>query len=267
MPHVPQPRRSFIAGLVGLPLMAPGLARAAPDGSLRRVLDAGVIRLGVQVEGTAAASLSTDGVLQGYLPELGRRIAAGLGIRPAFVQVPRGAMLDLLLANDFDLGLGGVIASTQAALRSLLSDPIMSFRLIALTPQGLLIRGPADLRGLRIAVLEGRSFAAAIQQTGLDDADIASVPNWETAVEALSLGSFHGAIVPEHHATEILRATPHLTRRFSLGEFLHCCHLPMGQHDLLRALNVLLYLLRQSGELPELHQKFFFRDMTFRSTL
>ncbi|UPY37049.1 transporter substrate-binding domain-containing protein [Sediminicoccus sp. KRV36] len=267
MQRRPLTRRTLLAALAGLPLAAARPADAAPDGSLRRVLQAGVLRMGVQIEGTAAASLSAGGVPQGYLPALGRRIASGLGVRAEFVQVPRGEMLDLLVAGRFDLALGGVIAGARAALRSLLSDPIMYFQLLALTPQELVVRGPMDLRGLRIAVLEGRSFAAAIRQAGVVEAGIATVPSWEKAAQALALGEIQVAIVPDHHAVEIQRAAPTMTPRFALGEFRHCCHLNNGEHDLLRALNVLLYLLRQEGELPELHRAFFGRDITVRRTL
>ncbi len=260
-------RRSVLAALAGVPLAVSGPAHAAPDGSLRRVLDAGVIRLGVQVDGTTAASISVDSVLQGYLPELGRRLAAGLGVRAEFVQVPRGEMLDLVLSGRCDLGLGGAIASTQAALRVLLSAPVMYFQLITLTSEAVMVRGPADLRGLRTVILEGRSFEVAIRQAGVEEASMATAPNWEQAVEAMTLGGFQAAIVPDHHATEMLRVAPHLARRFSLGEFLHCCHLRMGEHDLLRAVNILLYLLRLEGDLPELHQLFFGRGIPSRPIL
>lgn len=262
-PHAP-PRRALLAALASL---VPLGARAAPDGSLHRVLAAGVLRLGVQVEGTRAASLAADGALLGYLPTLGRRIAAGLGVRPVFVPVRRGDMLGQILAGAFDIGLGGAIASPWVALTVLLSDPIMKFQLVVLTRQDLVIRGMADLRGVRVGVVEGLSFAEAVREAGVDLAEIETFADWEQAAGALNFGGRQAAVVPSYHAPEILRAAPEAEQRFTLGDFWHCCSLHPGHHDLLRALNVLLYLMRQEGELPALHQAFFGRDFPLGRTL
>jgi ABC-type amino acid transport substrate-binding protein len=260
-------RRPLLAALASLPLAAPAPLSAAPDGSLRRVLDAGVIRLGVQVEGTVAAARSADGTLWGYLPELGRRIASGLGVRAEFIAVPRGDMLGLLLSGQLDLGLGGAIASPWVALTVLLSDPIMDFQLVALTPRDVLIRGMADLQGLRVGVVEGRSFVQAVREAGVEQERIITYPSWMQAAQALALGGQQVAIVPDYHVREILALTPQATQRFPLGDFWHCAALAPGQHDLLRALNILLYLLRQEGEMMSLHQAFFGRSITTRRTL
>jgi ABC-type amino acid transport substrate-binding protein len=257
-------RRGLIAALA---LAAAAPARAAPDGSLRRVLEAGVIRLGVQVEGTAAAARGADGALWGYLPVLGRHIAEGLGVRAEFVAVPRGDMLGQLIAGHFDLGLGGAIASPWVALTVLLSDPIMEFELVALTPRDVVAHGMADLRELSVGVVEGRSFVEAVREAGLPEERLTIQPDWEGTAEALARGGRQAAIVPAHHVGPIQRLAPQVVRRFSLGQFLHCAILPLGQHDLLRALNVLLYLLRMEGRLDGLHQTFFGRGITPRRTL
>lgn len=253
--------------LAALPAAAIAPARAAPDGSLRRVLEAGVIRLGVQVEGTVAATRAADGGLRGYLPELGRRIAQGLGVRAEFVAVPRGDMLGLSLQGRFDLGLGGAIASTWLALSALLSDPIMRFQLVVLTPRDLPVSGMADLRAWRVGILDGRSFAEALREAGVEEERTVIYRGWQAAAEALARGGREAVVVPNYHAQEIQRAVPQATSRFTLGEFWHCGMLRMGEHDLLRAVNVLLFLLRQEGELPALHRVFFDLDLGARRTL
>jgi polar amino acid transport system substrate-binding protein len=264
MPHDRLSRRALLGTL---PLLTTAPARAAPDGSLRRVLEAGVVRIGVQVEGTRAATRLSDGRLWGYLPELGRRIASGLGVRAEFIAVPRGGMLGLVMSDRFDLGLGGAIASTWVALTALLSDPIMEFQLVAMTRQDLDVRVMADLRGLRVAVIEGRSFAEAVREAGVDKESLVTASNWESAAEALIGGQHQAIIVPSYHATEIQEVAPQITQRFTLGNFAHCGVIRMGQHDLLRALNILFYLMRQEGEMEALHQAFFGRGLTMRRTL
>lgn len=260
------PRRALLAGLPAA-LAAPGRAFAAPDGSLHRVLEAGVIRLGVQVEGTLAAAQAPDGSLRGYLPELGRRIAQGLGVRPAFVAVPRGEMLDLSRQGAFDLGLGGAVASTWLALRALLSDPIMRFELVVLTPRERPVSGMAELAGWRIGVLEGRSFGETLREAGVEEDRMVVYRSWQASAEALARGEKEAAIVPGYHAQEIQRLVPGATARFTLGEFWHCAMLRLGEHDLVRAVNILLFLLRQEGELPALHRAYFDRDLGARRTL
>ncbi len=262
---IAMPRRRLLAALPGLAAAPP--ARAAPDGSLRRLLDAGVIRFGVQLDGTAAATEHRNGELWGYLPELGRHIAEGFGVRAVFLPVPRGEMLDRLNAGRFDLGLGGAIASPWVAMTALLSDPIMEFELVALTPPEVMARGMADLRELSVGVMEGRSFVEAVREAGLEEHRLVIQPGWESTAETLAWGGRQAAIVPAHHVSQIRRVTPQVVQRFSLGQFLHCALLPLGHHDLLRALNVLLFLLQREGKLPGLHQAFFGRGMTQRRTL
>jgi ABC-type amino acid transport substrate-binding protein len=251
------PRRRLAA----LPMLAAGPALAAPDGSLRRVREAGVIRLGLQVDGTVAASRAPDGSFRGYLPELGWRIAAGLGVRPEFVPVPRGDMLGLLLQGAFDLGLGGAIASTWVALTALLTTPVMQFQLVVLTRRDLVVSGMADLAALRV-VLEGRSFAGTLREAGLAAQRIVTHASWQEAAEALLHGRDEAVIVPGYHAREIQRVAPLATARFNLGDFWHCGVVRMGEHDLLRAIDVLLHLLRHEGELPTLHRAFFDRGIS-----
>lgn len=256
-------RRALLAGLPGLA----GPARAAPDGSLRRVLDSGVIRLGVQVEGTVAAARGTDGSLRGYLPELGHRIAHGFGVRPEFIAVPRGDMLGLSQQGRFDLGLGGAIASTWLAMSALLSDAIMRFHLVVLTPREHPVLGMGELASWRVGILDGRSFAETLREAGVEEARTVTHRSWEEAAAALRRGGKEAVVVPTYHAREIQRVVPGATVRFTLGEFWHCAMLRMGEHDLLRAVNVLLYLLRQEGQLQALHQAFFELDAGGRRTL
>ena len=264
MLRAPLARRALLAGLPAT-LAAP--ARAAPDGSLRRVLDAGVLRLGVQVEGTVAATRGGDGSLRGYLPQLGRRIAEGLGLRAEFIAVPRGDMLGVSQQGRFDLGLGGAIASTWLAMSALLSDPIMRFQLVVLTPREQPVSGMAELRTWRVGILEGRSFAETLREAGVEEQRTVTYPSWQASAEALARGAKEAAIVPTYHAREIQRLVPQATTRFTLGEFWHCAILRPGEHDLVRAVNVLLYLLRQEGELPALHRAFFDTDLGGRRTL
>ncbi len=261
MPTNSLPRRGLMAAL---PLLAAGPAQAAPDGSLRRVLDAGVIRLGVQVEETMAARRIADGSLRGYLPELGRRIAAGLGVGAEFVPVSRGDMLGLLLQGQFDVGLGGAIASTWLAQNLLLSEPIMQFQLVVLTPRNRVVSGMTELRDMRVGVLEGHGFVEALREAGLEEARIVTHATWQEAAAALTQGAQQAVILPTHHARAITHVAPQVTPRFGLGEFWHCALLRLGEHDLLRALDVLLYLLRQEGELPALHRAFFDRHLNAR---
>nr|WP_305799138.1 transporter substrate-binding domain-containing protein [Roseococcus sp. SDR] len=230
-------------------------------------MDAGVIRLGVQVEGTAAATRSTDGSLRGYLPEIGHRIARGLGVRAEFVTVPRGDMLGLSQQRAFDLGLGGAIASTWLAMTALLSDPIMRFHLVVLTPHDRPVSGMGELATWRVGILDGRSFAEALREAGVEEARTVTYRSWEQAAVALTRGGEEAVIVPNYHAREIQRVVPRATMRFTLGEFWHCAMLRMGEHDLLRAVNVLLHLLRQEGQLPALHRAFFEQDPGGRRTL
>ena len=91
--------------------------------------------------------------------------------------------------------------------------------------------------------------------------------SWQAAAEALARDGKEAVIVPTYHAREIQRVVPQATIRFTLGEFWHCGLLRMGEHDLLRAVNVLLFLLRQEGELPALHRAFFDLDLGARRTL
>lgn len=254
--------------LAALPLMAAATpALAAPDGSLRRVRQAGVLRLGVQLEGTAAASRAADGSLRGYLPQLGWRIASGLGVRPEFVPVPRGDMLGMLLQGAFDLGLGGAIASPRLALTVLLTTPVMQFQLVVLTRRNLMVRGMAELARRRVGVVEGRSFAEALREGGIEPHRIVTHATWMAAAEAMLRGEEEAVIVPTYHAQEIQRLAPEATARFTLGDFWHCGVVRLGEHDLLRAIDVLLYLLRQEGELSVLHRAFFDRDLNAGRTL
>jgi len=163
------------------------------DGSLERVRETGVLRVGYAEE-APYAFLTPAGEVSGQSPELARRIAARLGVRNIEWRVVEfGALIDELRRGRIDVVAAGMFITRERAALVGFSDPMFHVQ-----PGLLVARGnPHGLHsfddvlaasGVRVAVLSGAVEGQALRSAGLPPRRLVDVPDAETGRVAVETG-------------------------------------------------------------------------------
>jgi len=148
--------RIALAGVLALALggSETSLAQHSPDPRVADLVQSGALRTGLGIGSlTTATRNPSTGEVKGPALELGRALAARIGIPFVSVEYPRpGAVIDGLRANAWDVSI--LIVDTVRAEQVDFSNPFMQTDLTYLVAAGSTIQSAADAdhQGIRIAV-------------------------------------------------------------------------------------------------------------------
>lgn len=116
--------RLLSALILALLLVLPGGVRAGE--TLRRVEATGELRIGLTGDYRPFSARSPEGAFTGLDVDLGRSLAASLGVHPVFVGTSWPTLTPDLEAGRFDIAMGGVSVTEARAKAGLFSTPVMS---------------------------------------------------------------------------------------------------------------------------------------------
>ncbi len=174
------------AGIATAALLAQAPAVAAGD-DLAAIQKAGVIRIGT--EGTYAPFTfhqPSDNQLVGFDVEIGRAIAAKLGVKPEFVEGKWDGLIAGLNVNRYDVVINQVGISPERQAKYDFSKPyIASAAALVVRADNDAINGFADLKGKRSANSISSNFAKLAEANG---AQVVAVQGFNDAIALLLAG-------------------------------------------------------------------------------
>ncbi len=148
------------AGIAGLALLSQAPAQAAGD-DWAAIQKAGSIRIGT--EGTYAPFTfhqASDNQLTGFDVEIGRAVAAKLGVKAEFIEGKWDGLIAGLNANRYDVVINQVGISPERQAKYDFSKPyIASAAALIVREDNSAIKGFADLKGKRSANSISSNFA------------------------------------------------------------------------------------------------------------
>jgi ABC-type amino acid transport substrate-binding protein len=158
-----------------------------PDPAWTRVQHAGVLRIGTDATYPPFENF-VDGQFIGYDIDLGRAIAARMGVRAEFVSIALDGQYDALLAGQVDLLLSALpfIYERQQEVRY--SQPYyQAGPLLVVRANETRIAGPADLSGRRVGVELGSDADMAARRLHQGTVPgLVLVPEYHSAADALA---------------------------------------------------------------------------------
>jgi arginine/lysine/histidine/glutamine transport system substrate-binding and permease protein len=167
------------------------------DESLRRVQDAGVLRVGM--EATFPPFETTDGAgnFGGFDVELAQALAAGLGVQAEFVNLSYDTLYDALAARRVDVLISMMVLEQERTMDVSYSPPYYDAGLLLVVTEGTTaITGTAGLAGRRVAV-EAGSLAeeeARRMAVALKGLSILAYSEPEPALAAVARGEADAAL-------------------------------------------------------------------------
>ncbi|MGA2999281.1 transporter substrate-binding domain-containing protein [Bradyrhizobium sp.] len=166
------------------------LAQQQPDPRVADLVQSGALRVGLGIGSlTTATRDPATGEVKGPALELGRALAARMGIQFVSVEYPRpGAVIDGLRAGAWDVSI--LIVDPVRAEQVDFSHPFMQTDLTYLVAAGSTIQnaGDADHQGIRIAVARGDTSDLYLTRA-LKQAQLVRTDSIAAAVELLRTGA------------------------------------------------------------------------------
>jgi polar amino acid transport system substrate-binding protein len=166
------------------------------DGSLQRLRESGVLRVGYAVE-PPYALLQPDGTVSGESAEVAREVARQLGVQARWILTRFEQLIDALELGRFDMVAAGMFISPARAQRVRFSRPTLRVRPGWLTAQGnprhlgAYSQLPA-LPGVRVVVLAGSLEEEVLQALSLPSGTVTPVPDAQSGLAAVSSGNADG---------------------------------------------------------------------------
>jgi polar amino acid transport system substrate-binding protein len=251
--------RIALAALLALALGGSGtsFAQHLPDPRVTDLVQSGALRVGVGLGSlTTAIKDPATGEVKGPALELGRALAARIGIRSVSVEYPRpGAVIDGLRANAWDIAI--LIIDPVRAQQVDYSNPFLQSDLTYLVAAGSTLQSVADVdqAGIRIGV--ARRDSSDLQLTGvLKRAELVRTDSIAAAVELLRTGGVN-AIALNRPSLIAQSATLPGSRVLSVGfaRFYSGVAVPKGHDGRIAYINEFIEDAKASGLVKRMIEK------------
>ena len=174
-------------------LVLSGCASSSPEtpGALTRIVESGVIRVGMTGEQPPLTMLSRDGDFLGLDVALMRVLARSMGVEARFVQIDFENLLDALDADEVDVVMSGMTITPRRVERATFIGPYFTSGKTLLTRSEELaaIEIPEDLDKpeLRFAALRG-STSEEFARSSLSSAQLVLTAGLDQAVQKVGSG-------------------------------------------------------------------------------
>ena len=266
---------SLIAA-VAIALTAAVVRAEEPSGSLKKIVDNRVIRLGYQRDLPPFSSAGTDGKPKGYSIDLCHRVVSGIRNEYSLVNLDI-QWVEVTMTNRFELVANGTIDMECGATAITLSRlKLVDFSAMTwidsgtfLVRRGQRIRGNADLAGKKIAVFKGASTEKVLREALLTQAlgggpvttQIVLVNNRGEGMEALERGAVDALAGDRMILASFARNAPD-PEQLVLAEYQFMYQpygLPLRRNDadFKFAVNSVLANLYHGGEVSKIYKRWF----------
>ena len=238
-------------------------ASAAKDDLLARVMKKGEIT--IATEGTWAPWTYHDekNALTGFDVELGRQIAAKLGVKAHFIEGKWDGLLAGISAGRFDIMINGVDVTPERSKAFLFTEPYAFNRTVVMTKTDSdKVKTLDDLKGLNVSVQLG-----SISHDRAKKIPGAKITTFESGADAM-LNMISGnadAVINAQPATDyMIVSRPSLQTKLERLDFVAdavpmAMIFPKNRADLQKAVNKALAEIRADGTYEKLHMKWFGR--------
>ena len=242
---------AVLAAILALALggVEPSFAQQSPDPRVADIVQAGALRTGLGLGSLTTATRDTaTGEVKGPALELGRALAARIGVPFVAVEYPRpGAVIDGLRGNAWDIAI--LIIDPVRAEQVDFSNPFMQTDLTYLVTSGSTIQtvADADQAGIRIAVARGDTSDLQLSRT-LKRAELVRTDSIAAALELLRTGSVNAMALNRPSLIAQSAALPGL-RVLSDGfaDITSGIAVPKGHEDRLAYINAFIEEAKASG--------------------
>ncbi len=262
-----------LAGIMALVLAftAAGCGRAARtnapvgDGSLRRVLDAGRLVIGLDASYPPMGFTDETGEIVGFDIDMAQEVCSRLGIELVKQPIDWDAKEDDLNSGAIDCIWNGMSVSPARAASMDLSEPYIKNELIFVVPEGSAAQTPGDLSGMTVGVQSGSTTQEVLEASSLyASIRVVLFDDCLTLLQQLREGGIDAAFVDSIVAYYFLFSSDerYFVLDNSLSEEKCAIGFRKGDRELRDRVQELLREMKADGTLGGISKKWFGSDIT-----
>ena len=247
-------RRSFAAiGLAaGLVLRAVSAIAEAPDDLKKK----GEINVGLLVDFPPYGTTNAQNQPDGYDADVARLLGKDWGVKVNLVPVTGPNRIPFLLTNKVDMLIASLAITPERAKQVQFSKPYSAATIVLLGEKKSNIKGPADLKPLKIGVARASTQDVALTAIAPQGTEIRRFDDDASAMQALISGQVDAIGCSTTVAAQINKRDPGAFEpKFVLKQQEMAVALRPGQEHLLKAVNDFVAKNTANGELNKLYEK------------
>jgi len=249
----------FLGFCAACSVLLPGNADARGSAVIR---ESGHINIGVEPGLPPLGEYDARNELAGYDIDIGRAIAAGLGVEPRFVTLSSSGRIPYLLAGKVDIVLGGLTRTPERAEVIAFSRPLYSEQFAIISPFERKIMSFGDLTSGAHQLVEVRgSTAVAYLREHAPKASMLLLDSYVDAIRALAQGRGDAMVDVIEYVGHYLPTQPQVQwrviRGFAPPVGDDCIGLSPQDVTLRSDVDHLLEKMEANGRLEAIHRKWF----------
>ncbi len=259
-------KRWILAVIAALPLLVSGMPAQADK--FEDILKSGVVRIGVPLDVPPFGSVNAQRQAEGFDIDLANLVAKGLGVKLELVQLTAANRIPFLLTDKVDIVISVMGLTPERAKQIMFTAPYADTSLAVYGAKSQNVKSADQLGSLRVAAAKGTT-----QDLGLSAmnprANIMRTEDDATAAQAYITGQAdligtNSLIIPD-----LMKRAPNkeFDLKFVIRRSPAHMGVRMGEHNLVRWLDGVIFFNTMNGELDKLHRKWLAAPMAPLPTL
>jgi polar amino acid transport system substrate-binding protein len=223
---------------------------------LAEITAKGVVRVVVFADVPPFGSQNANRELEGFDIDVAKLVAKSLGVKLELVPAPAASRIPFLLTDKADMNIAAMSITAERARQVMFSAPYADTSLAVYGPKNVAVTSPAELGRNKISVAKGTTEDLVLSSLA-PSADIMRTEDNATAVQAFLSGQSKLLAANSVVVVELAKKNPATEFDFKFALRRAPAHITvrMGEHNLLRWLDTLIFQSTLNGDLDELHKK------------
>jgi polar amino acid transport system substrate-binding protein len=253
-------RRAFAAlGLAATVSLVAAPAFAQTPAELKKK---GAINVGLLVDFPPYGTTNAQNQPDGYDADVARLLGKDWGVKVNLVPVTGPNRIPYLLTGKVDMLIASLAITPERAKQVQFSKPYSAASIVLLAPKKDAIKGPADIKSLRIGVARASTQDIALTQVAPKGTEIRRFDDDASAMQALISGQVDAIGCATTVAAVINKREPgKYEPKFVLKQQDMAIALRPGETELLKAVNEFVEKNTKNGELNKLYHKWLDTDL------
>lgn len=253
-------RRAFAAlGLAATVSLVAAPAFAQTPADLKKK---GEINVGLLVDFPPYGTTNAQNQPDGYDADVARLLGKDWGVKVNLVPVTGPNRIPYLLTGKVDMLIASLAITPERAKQVQFSKPYSAASIVLLAPKKDAIKGPADIKSLRIGVARASTQDIALTQVAPKGTEIRRFDDDASAMQALISGQVDAIGCATTVAAVINKREPgKYEPKFVLKQQDMAIALRPGEAELLKAVNEFVEKNTKNGELNKLYHKWLDTDL------
>ncbi|MDQ2779097.1 MAG: transporter substrate-binding domain-containing protein [Pseudomonadota bacterium] len=258
------PRRHLLATLaaIGCSTLLAAWAPTVAAQSVDAIKKKGSITIGMLVDFPPYGTVDTSNQPDGYDADVARLLAKDLGVKLNLVAVTGPNRIPFLLTDKVDVLVASLAVTPERAKQVQFSRPYSAATIVLYGAKKTTIKGPADLKGLRIAVARASTQDTALTAIAPAGTNIRRFDDDASAMQALLSGQVDAIGCSTTVASAIAkRAGDQYENKLVLKQQFMAVAMRKDQPELLKTVDDFVAKNTANGELNKLYEKWLKTDL------